>query len=194
MNLLSCYVKSQQREHLVDLVQRYSGCGSVIHNAAVPAAPETVLAAVNSPPSSYTINRYAEWTVIEVNSFMHLHDLGKLLSKQLQTIFLQAFYCVVVEYAYLLLYENGTLIREIEAKGCKEIPDRNFGQCLPFEQGEGMAFFDLDMIADYCQQLGIDISNQFAERTCTVVQDTLPAATSRLDHEKDMLHLIYPVR
>lgn len=193
MNLLSCYVHSQQRDRLVDLLKDYSGFSELIQNAPVPGPPTEVVAAPGVSPSIYIVNRSANWIVIEVNSVLPLYELGRILSAELNTVFLQTTYCASIDFAYLLLYDKGKRLREIEARGSKEVPDRNIGALLSFEQEEELHYFDLDMIANHCQHFGIDISNLFEDQTCTVLQDANNVPMVRLDHEKDMQRLLYPL-
>ncbi|MDF2188690.1 hypothetical protein [Paraflavitalea sp. CAU 1676] len=194
MNLLSCYVKSTRQERLIELLASYCGFCTVTRDAPVPVPPTDVLADPQQPPSMYTVNGCGDWVIIEVNSILKLHELGSILSSQLNTYFLQTIYCAVIEYAYLLLYHNGILIREIESKGYKTDPDINYGEPLLFEDQPAGQYFDLDTIADYCQHWGIDINNLFEQDTCVVLQDSRSQPVIRLDQEQEVFNLFYPLR
>ncbi len=194
MNLLTCFVRTTKQDELVAILLKYSGIQRLIRDAPVPGPACQVLADVEQPPSVYVINSCTDWVVMEVNSLLKLHELGRQLSANLQTTFIQIIYCAVVEYAYMLVCENGSIIREIESKGGKEIPDCNIGEQLSFELCDGITYFDLDTIADYCQQFGIDISNMFEQPTCTVLQGAGCPAMFRLDQDAEMTSLLYPLR
>ncbi len=194
MNLLTCFVKTTKQDELVAILLQYSGIQRLIRDAPVPGPACEVLADVEQPPSVYIINSCTDWVVMEVNSLLKLHELGRQLSANLQTVFIQIIYCALVEYAYMLVCDNGRIIRELESKGSKEIPDCSKGKQLSFEPCDDISYFDLDTIADYCQQFGIDISNCFEQPTCIVLQGAGCPAMIRLDQDEEITRALYPLR
>lgn len=193
MNLLTCFVRTSRQEELNKILQQFCGIDSVISNAPVPAPTMEILADPDTLPTLFIENRHDQWLVIEVNSVKKLHELGRMISLILQTHFIQIIYCALVEYAYFLMYDEGQAIREIEGNGSQEDPVCDKGDKLPFEE-EQVRYFDLDMLAYYCQQLGLDLSNMVEETVCTILTTSADHPTIRLDHPTSLRHLLYPVR
>lgn len=177
MNLITLFILSVQREQLLQLLQEYAGILTPqLQVLNVEELPE-VLTDPQQPPTWYRVFQNGSWLVVEVNSVMKLHSLAAKLSSALSTNFLQIIHCEPVEYSYLLYYNKGNLIREIEAKGHKPAPDVNIGQPFTFEETP-LQYFDLDWLAYYCREWDIDLSNLYGTATCTVLEkkSNLPAA------------------
>lgn len=158
--IIHFHVKTDQQDKLVQLLYEYSGITPMSVIEATDDLLDMILADPEKDPTYYVINKGSEgWLNVEYNSFKRLHHLGKWLSEELNTIFLQTVYSSVNEYSYFLYYEVGEKKREIEGTGERPIPSINWGEPLEFENKENdLLMFDLDGIADYCRCLGIDIS------------------------------------
>jgi|GEM_PF-1299209 len=192
MNLLTCFVRTTQRDLIINILSEYSGIQTVIKDAPVTGPIREVLIDVLRPPSLYIVNGNSEWIVIEVNSLMKLYELGSIISRRLDTVFLQTIYCQAIGYACFILYEKGGLMREVESVGCKEIPDVNRGRLLEFEYEGDVSYFDLDMIVSYCQDLGIDVGNIYDQQSCTVLQQAGVLPMVNLDQEQELCRLFFP--
>lgn len=176
--LLHFHVNSNQKSKLVKLLENYSGIRSVVTKRRTDDLLDNILADTNADPDYYVVNQSSRlWQSVECNSFKKLHNLGSLISKKLETIFIQTLYCSEGKYAYFLVYDRGSMTREIEGTGITPMPRINQGRVLPFETREresGRAnkirLFDLDSIADYCLQMGIDISNLHNEYYSVVLE------------------------
>ncbi|WP_276481010.1 hypothetical protein [Paraflavitalea pollutisoli] len=193
MNLIACFVISTQQEQLLDILQQYSGFETIVNDAPIQAAVCEVLADIDADPTLYVVNGGKDRILIEVNSYKKLHDLARQVSSDLQTVFFQVCYNDLVGYAYFLLYDQGELVREIESRGSKKDPDVNYGFPLTFEEDGEVTFFDLDMIAEFCEHLGVDVGNLYEDPTCTVLQGATSRPMVRLDQDKQLSLLFYPL-
>lgn len=193
MNLLTCFVQTSRRDELIKILRQFCGTDTVTTDAPVPTPMTEILADPNQLPTVYVLNNFEQWLVVEVNSVKKLHELGRMISQAMQTYFIQIIYCALVEYAYFLMYHEGKAIREIEGMGEQAKPACDKGDQLSFEE-EPIRYFDLDIIAHYCQQLGLDLSNLYENESCTILTNSTSFPTIRLDHQAGLLHLLYPVR
>lgn len=176
--LLHFHVNSDQKDLLVALLQSYSGIPAVRTNERTDDLLDNILADTNADPDYYVVNQSSlHWQSVECNSFKKLYDLGSMISEKMQTLFIQTLYCSACRYAYFLVYDRGNLIREIEGTESGPEPRINRGMMLPFETNEAndpradmIREFDLDIIADYCLQIGVDISNLCNEEYSVVLK------------------------
>lgn len=176
--LLHFHVNTPHRDKLADLLQRYSGIPPVRTRRFIADVAECLLAEIEAEPDYYVINQSdPQWQSVEFNSLIKLHRLGAIVSKELQPLFVQTSYLAIKEYTYFLAYENGQMLREIESTHDSLIPVINRGNLFEFErrQNDGKAddelqMFDLDSLADYSQQLGIDLSNLFCDSSSTILK------------------------
>lgn len=177
--LLHFHVNSNQKDKLVTLLESYSGIPSVVTKRRTDDLLDNILSDTDADPDYYVVNCSSpSWQSVECNSFKKHHYLGNMVSKKLKTVFIQTLYASLGQYAYFLVYDRGRMIREIESTGASMVPRINRGTILPFEsrQKDGkrinkIRMFDLDSIADYCLQMGIDISNLWSEPYNVVLRD-----------------------
>lgn len=197
--LLHFHVHSNQRDLLLELLQSYSGLQPVLTKERTDDLLDNILADTNADPDYYVVNQSSsDWQSVECNSFKRLHQLGSLLSEKMRTLFIQTLYCSAGEYAYFLVYDQGKMIREIEGTGLP-VPRINRGNVLPFETRETdgertnkIRQFDLDIIADYCLKMGIDISNLTNEEYSVVLERKQPREV--LYHvERDKLRALWEI-
>ncbi|HUN01244.1 MAG TPA: hypothetical protein PLS00_00200 [Niabella sp.] len=176
--LLHFHVKSNQRDKLVRLLESYSGITSIITSRRTDDLLDNILSDTDADPNYYVINRSSSsWQSVECNSFKKHHCLGRMISEDMGAVFVQTLYCSLGEYTYFLVYDKGKMIREIESTNESMIPRINQGIALPFESKRkggkrinNIRMFDLDSIADYCLQMGIDISNLWNEHRSIVLR------------------------
>lgn len=169
--LLHFHVNSDKKDKLVTLLERYSDLSSVVTKRRTDDLLDNILSDTDADPDYYVINSSSpSWQSVECNSFKKHYRLGSMISEELKTVFIQTLYASLGQYAYFLVYDRGRMIREIESTGKSAIPQVNRGTVLPFEsrQKDGsrinkIRMFDLDSIADYCLQMGVDISNLWNE-------------------------------
>ncbi|TXJ24921.1 MAG: hypothetical protein E6Q24_15350 [Chitinophagaceae bacterium] len=197
--LLHFHVHSNQRDLLIELLQSYSGLQPVQTKERTDDLLDNILADTNADPDYYVVNQSSShWQSVECNSFKRLHDLGRLLSEKMRTLFIQTLYCSAGEYAYFLVYDQGKMTREIEGTG-KPVPRINRGDVFPFETKEAdgertnkIRQFDLDIIAHYCLNMGIDISNLTNEEYSVVLEGKRPREV--LYHvERDKLRALWEI-
>ncbi len=176
--LLHFHVNTPDRDGLADLLQQYSGITPVKTRRFIDDVAECLLSEIEAEPDYYVINQSdPQWQSVEFNSLIKLHRLGEVVSKELQTLFIQTSYLAIKEYTYFLAYENGQMVREIESTHDSLLPIVNRGNLFEFERKENdsitddeLQMFDLDSLADYSQQLGIDLSNLFCDSTSTILK------------------------
>lgn len=158
--IIHFHIKTNQQDNLVQLLYDYSGITPMSVTEPTDDVLDMILADPEADPSYYIINKGCEgWLNVEYNSFKRLHHLGKRISEELNTVFLQTVYSSVNEYSYFLYYEKGEKKREIESAGTSKLVSINEGEPLAFESlGNDLSMFDLDSIADYCKSMGIDLS------------------------------------
>lgn len=170
--IFNFHLKTQKDDLLLALVQQCSGIRTARRVKYADDLQDNILVDRQAYPDYLSIGRNsAEWLTVECNSFKKLHDWGALLSKELETLFLQTVYSSVNEYSYLLAYEHGLLVREIEATNSSETPLINEGKPFGFEK-ESVRMFDLDSLMDFCTYLGIDTINGQSATYFTVLKDT----------------------
>jgi hypothetical protein len=168
----SFHVKTSKDDLLLALLQQCTGIFATHRAKHTDDILDNILTDKEAAPDYLSIGRNnVEWFTVEHNSFKKLHDWGATLSEALNTLFLQTTYCSVDGYAYLLAYEKGRMIREIEADNKIEIPLVNQGTPFDFEQEE-LRLFDQDSLMDYCTYLGIDTINERRGTHCTVLKHT----------------------
>ena len=177
--LLHFHIKSNQKDELIRLLENYSGISSIVTSERTDDLLDNILSDTDADPDYYVINCSSpSWYSVECNSFKKHHELGRLISEKLATLFVQTLYCSLGKYAYFLVYDKGSMIREIESTDESSIPRINRGIVLFFESKEtdgerinDIRMFDLDSIADYCLQIGIDISNLWCEHNSVVLRN-----------------------
>lgn len=170
--IVSFHVKTNEDDLFLEMLQQYAGIQSASRVKYTDDLQDNLLADQEAYPDYLAIGRNsAEWVTVQYNSFKKLHDWGANLSQALSTLFLQTVYSPVNEYAYLLAYERGGLIREIEADKHSSTPVINAGRPFDFEK-EQVLLFDLDALMDYCTYLGIDTINEQKGAYCTVLKST----------------------
>jgi len=170
--IFNFHLKTQKDDLLLELVQKCSGINQASRVKYVDDLQDNILTDREAYPDYLSFSRNCtEWFTVECNSFKKLHDWGALLSKELETLFLQTVYSSVNEYSYLLAYENGEMIREIEATNHSETPVIDKGRPFEFEK-ESERMFDLDSLMDFCTYLGIDTINGSSAAYFVVMKDT----------------------
>ncbi|GGH70203.1 hypothetical protein HNQ91_002963 [Filimonas zeae] len=164
---LHFHVKTIQGDKLLLLLQELTGIkeSTLIKSAAIEK--EDLLAGTDSEPDYLVVSQSAEdWYCIQHNSFKKLYSWGRVLSQELDTLFIQVAHRLDDGFCYFLAYERGQRLREIEATGLSEIPVLNGGTLFPFENphadgisGYDIRMFDRDFMVDYCIECGVDLHN-----------------------------------
>ena len=105
------------------------------------------------------------WITVQINSFQKLYDWAEIISKELNTSFIQIIGQTVSDVYYFLLYENGVLRREIEIYHGELDNITDKGEKFPFEkpslvpinEGDYKDIFDRDTLEFYCKEFGFDL-------------------------------------
>ncbi|TXI91093.1 MAG: hypothetical protein E6Q36_00110 [Chryseobacterium sp.] len=190
--IIHFHVKTDQQDKLVQLLHEYSGITPMPVIEATDDLLDMIMADPETEPTYYVVNKGCDgWLNVEYNSFKRLHHLGKKLSAELDTVFLQTVYASVNQYSYFLYYEKGEKKREIEGISVSPDPSINWGELLAFESGENdLSMFDLDSIADYCKRLGIDLSCLQNEEYSIVLKADVIEGDYMYHVERDKLRVL----
>ena len=164
---LHFHIKTSDSSKLYLLLKQLTGINECVRQKSPCIEKCHLLSDSNADPDYLIVSRSAaDWYCVRHNSFKKLHHWGNILSKELDTLFIQIAYRCSDRYSYFLAYSSGMRVREIEANGASEIPLLNEGVLFPFENphadgvyGCDLTLFDQDSLADYCIECGIDISS-----------------------------------
>ncbi|RXK87008.1 hypothetical protein [Filimonas effusa] len=173
---LHLHVKTSNSKKLYSALQQISGINE-IDSGSVPAELECSLV-LDADPTILAVTKSSEnWYCIRHNSFKKLFEWGEYLSSELDTLFVQISFRSEDGFSYLLAYEKGKRIREIEGVGSTETPVTNEGELFSFENpfadgisGKDLQMFDLDSLYDYCLELGVDLDNLQCSYTCRILR------------------------
>ncbi|RXK81280.1 hypothetical protein [Filimonas effusa] len=162
---LHLHVKTMEGDKLLLLLHELTGIKETVQTRSACIEKEDLLAGTDCDPDYLVITQSEEdWYCIRHNTFKKLYHWGQLLSRALDTLFLQVAYRSTDSYSYFLAYKRGVRIREIEANRLSEIPLLNEGILFPFEDphadgvsGFDIRMFDRDSLEDYCIECGVDL-------------------------------------
>jgi hypothetical protein len=165
---ISLHIKSDNRAHVAKLIQELSDVNHMTYGSYPTELDENILLDENANPNFIAIGDVENgWISVQLNSFKKLHDWTQKISKELNTSVVQVIGQTASDAYYFLMYDKGTLRREIEIyygeldniidKGEKFAFEKS--SLVPLNDDDYENLFNRDTLEQYCKELGFDLFN-----------------------------------
>lgn len=163
---ISLHIKSDNRIQIAKVLQELSGINQVTQGPYPKELNENILLDENANPTYIAIGNVQNgWTTVQINSFKKLHNWTEKISKELDTAVIQIMGQTVSDVYYFLMYDKGTMRREIEIyhgdfdnitdKGDKFSFEKS--SLVPANDEDYKNLFDRDTLEQYCKEFAFDL-------------------------------------
>jgi hypothetical protein len=166
---ISIHIKSDDKDKVIDILKKLSNISELTKAHNLQELDSVIIIGENSDPTYLAITGVKKgWITVHVNSFKKMHLWLKTISQDLNTIAINIAAQTTSDVYYFLMYDNGSLRREIEIyygdlenaidRGDKFAFENK--TLVPEDDDDYENLFDLDTLNEYCIELGFALFDE----------------------------------